>query len=77
MKIQPVRILEVLSHADHRELDTDEFRCWCLATSLSLLSQFVELYKELASAKEIFKPVRACLDGGRIPFQQYPEQVQV
>ncbi|XP_033633176.1 nucleolar protein 14-like isoform X2 [Asterias rubens] len=76
MKIQPVRILEVLSQADHQELDTDEFRCWCLATSLSLLSQCVELYKELASAKEIFTPVRASLDSGRIPFQRYPEQIQ-
>ncbi|XP_022106736.1 nucleolar protein 14-like [Acanthaster planci] len=76
MKVKPQRILEVLSQAEPRELETDEFRCWALHATLSLLSEFATLYAGLASAPEIFDPVRRWLEAKHIPVERYPEDVE-
>ncbi|XP_038064843.1 nucleolar protein 14-like isoform X2 [Patiria miniata] len=76
IKVKPQCILEVLSQAEARELETDEFRCWALSTTLSLLSEFAKLYQGLTCAKEIFAPIRGWLEAEGIPIKRYPDNIQ-
>ncbi|KAJ8025447.1 Nucleolar protein 14 [Holothuria leucospilota] len=53
-------------------LDNDDFRIWATNLSLSLLREFLNMYKDQDSSFELFDPVRQALTEDWINVGQYP-----
>ncbi|XP_068709528.1 nucleolar protein 14-like isoform X2 [Montipora foliosa] len=72
--VNPLPLTKTLGEVPEAELTTDEMRVISLSHCLSLLTKFLDLYKDFHASFEIFAPVRDHLQ--RIPVDLYPSSVK-